>query len=158
MATTSPTSFRTTRCLATIASLAAFAALAPCAARAASPDAVQFGVEVDLAAGNTGGSVSLPTVPTGKRLVIQTISYYRSAAASGTIGQVLLITTVNATDGIYTTAEVPADGALFPTTTTNVTIYADPGTAPTIQCYRTGSAAAEEYCEISVSGYYAAVK
>jgi hypothetical protein len=158
MATISPTSLRTARCLATIAFLAAFAALAPGAARAASPDAVQFDAGTTMPAGSSSGTTNLTTIPAGKRLVIQTINYYRHLAASGSIGQMLVTTTVNGSEVSYFVPEVPADGALYPTTTAAVTLYADPGTTPSIAFYRNGSLAGQEDCIAAVSGYYVTLK
>ena len=155
MATIRPATLRTVRCLATIA---AFAALSPSAARATPPDAVQFQVTATIPEGAALVNVNLPTVPTGKRLVIQTISYVRNFAASETIGQMALTTTVNGSAASYWAPEVYNDGAPYPSSTAAVTIYADPGTTPSISFFRGGSDSTFEACAASVSGYYAAVK
>ena len=110
------------------------------------------------AAFTNGTWIITPTIPSGKRLVIQTISYSRNVSASGTLGQMAITTTVNATQAQNWAPELYNDGAPYPSNTAAVTIYADPGTTPSIAFVRSGSTSVFEASTAAVSGYYAAVK
>ena len=92
---------------------------------------VTLTAEVTIPASNTSGSLALVTVPAGMRLVIQTISYYRNAAAAGSIGQIFIAIP----PAVYLAApNVSADGSLFPGATIALTGYAAAGTS--VQCKR----------------------
>ena len=133
--------------------------VAACAALVSAPawaavDAVQYSVTGGITAGAMTGSVTVATVPAGKRLVITAVSYYHTPVASGgSIGQAYLATTVGGVTGYYALPEAKVDGALYPGSTLTGTFYADAGTPVIANFYTNLPSLTQEGDRITLTGY-----
>ena len=92
------------------------------------------------------------TVPTGKRLVIQTVSVYRNGALNGQRVQVYIEPTVNGNFADFALPSVPDDGTGFPGATLSTMLSADPGSLLRVFLFRNGTTG-REFITINVSGY-----
>ena len=112
--------------------------------------------QIVLASGAANGSIDILTVPTGFHLVVQTVSYFRSAAAAGSIGNLFVQTTHNNVLGYVAAPEAVADGSPYPSATLNATFYCAGGTHVIVNAYRSGSDDAQEVVTFLVTGNYVA--
>lgn len=86
--------------------------------------------------GNLTGTQTIP-IPTGKRLVVQMLSTYRSSGSSNAV-QVFVNASLNGGFSSYALPFVPATGADFSGISQALTFQADGGTSLIINAFRTG--------------------
>ena len=113
---------------------------------------VQFRTYIEIPDATSSAAKSVYTVPAGKRLVIQTLSMYRTGTV--TSGQSVQVFIDASFEGAYVSValpSVPATGT-DPGTTLTAPCYADPGTSVEFYDYRTGSSG-DEFDYVSVIGY-----
>lgn len=123
-------------------------------ARASTPDDKQYNVIVYIAAGTLSSTANtILTVPTGKLLVITSVSYYRLSGAANSIGQLFIGTTSGGTVGYTALPEDKADAALFPAATLATTLYADSGTSVIANVYTSVTTTNTESDYVTVTGY-----
>lgn len=115
--------------------------------------AVQFSFGLFMNNGDTNVfSGPVYTVPAGKRLVIQTVSVFRSGANILTqAGQVFITTRFNNAFTLLAVPDTEPNG-MFPAATLSTVFYADPATPVSISAYRT-SGAGQESDNITIAGY-----
>jgi hypothetical protein len=116
--------------------------------------AVQFSIGVEM---NNGAAqvIGEPvyTVPAGKRLVIQTVSVYRSGPDVFTQAcQVFIIASFNHLSTVLALPDIQPNGISFPAATLSTVFYADPAAPVTINAYRT-SGLGQEFDYITITGY-----
>jgi hypothetical protein len=112
-----------------------------------------FFVNGVIPAGAYNTQIPIGTVPTGKQFVIQSISYYRYGAVSGSIGQMFFSPGSTQSTISYTALpEAVADGSLFPSATLTGTFYAWSGQKLFANVY-TSQPSTGETDVITVSGY-----
>ena len=103
--------------------------------------------------GQTFANGNLIPVPSGKRLVIQMVSVWRSGVLTPGQGiRTFVGCTVNGQINFYPLPFVPTDETTAPGAMQAVTLYADPGTGLEVNVFRSGSSG-EERDYVSVSGY-----
>ena len=103
--------------------------------------------------GKTFANGNLIPVPSGKRLVIQMVSVWRSGVLTPGQGiRTFVGCTVNGQINFYPLPFVPTDETTAPGAMQAVTLYADPGTGLEVNVFRSGSSG-EERDYVSVSGY-----
>jgi hypothetical protein len=113
-------------------------------------------IDLTIQSGNSNGVVMF-TAPSGRELVIQTISMYRNGAlASGSTVLLYIYPTVQSVMGAYA---LPLVGDMttgpYPGSTWTGVLYADPGTTVQFTAYRSGTTGYQEVDGITVSGYLA---
>jgi hypothetical protein len=132
----------------------ALAGFAPFAAQAAAINAVQYSTNIFLAAGAARSSVNVVQVPAGKRLVVQNVSFNRSGAESGSVGQAVISTGINSVNSMTVLPNVPASGFVYSGVTQTVTLYSDAGTYVQAFIWRSSVGGPEEDT-VTITGYLA---
>jgi hypothetical protein len=120
----------------------------------------QANIYINIANGSSGGgdngNVSPGTqtllIPTGKRLVVQTVSVYRSGAISAASTQVFINASVNGAYTAFAVPPAPPSAASYSGTTLTGLFYADGGTELLANAFRTTTSGAETET-VTVSGY-----
>ncbi|HLY55352.1 MAG TPA: hypothetical protein VKS60_07335 [Stellaceae bacterium] len=113
---------------------------------------VQFRVFIEIPDTIASAAKSVYTVPTGQRLVIQTVSAYRTGTvAANQSVQLFVDGSFGGAYGSLALPSIPAIG-MDPGTTLVAPFYADPGTAVELYDYRTGSSG-DEFDYVTVTGY-----
>jgi len=115
---------------------------------------------INIASGASGGgdngNVSPGTqtllIPTGKRLVVQTVSMYRGGAISATSTQIFINASVNGAYAAYAVPPVPASAASYAGATLTGLFYADGGTELLANAFRNSTSGAETDT-VTISGY-----
>lgn len=103
--------------------------------------------------GNVSPGTQTVAVPAGKRLVVQTISVYRSGTlAAGSGAQIFINASLNSTYTSYAVPSVIANGAPYVGVAQPMTFVADPGTEVLANAYRTGTTGAESET-VTIAGY-----
>ena len=97
------------------------------------------------------GNVDI-AVPLGKRLVIQTVSYYVAQAAAGEVYHTSILPLSGGTLSPYALPAVTPDGAPLPGVTQSMTLYADPETILFWSVWRSTSVG-KRSVELVVCGY-----
>jgi hypothetical protein len=98
------------------------------------------------------------TAPSGRVLIIQTISMYRPSgtAASGSSVQLYVNPIVQSIMGAYALPPVgDQTTGILPGSTLTGVMYADPGTTVQFTAFRTGTTGYQEVDGVSLSGYLA---
>ena len=107
-------------------------------------------------AGGDNGNVSPGTqtllIPAGKRLVVQTVSFYRSGAISTGSTQIFINASVNGTYSAFSAPSAPATSASYSGATLPSLFYADGGTELLANAFRNSTSGAESET-VTVSGY-----
>jgi hypothetical protein len=146
------------RLVALLFGLCGLAAPIP-AAQAGGLDAVQYFYSSTFAAGSQSSiNVTItPPTPTGKTLVVQTISVYRFPAQSSTLQTFIAITSGGRT-GYFALPDIVGGGSdFYPATTMNLTAYLLAGQHGYANFYRTGGASLPAETDyVTVSGYLTA--
>jgi hypothetical protein len=117
-------------------------------------DVVQINTILGIPEGSFDFSAPVATVPAGKRLVIQTVSFFRASATTGSIGQLAIQTSVHGVTGDYVLPAATADGLFRPGATLAAKFYADPGTQLLAFFIRTGTNSGIENVSVTITGYY----
>jgi hypothetical protein len=120
-----------------------------------SPDVAQFAVSAVIESNaDTSAPVSFPVVPAGKRLVIQSMTWYRVSAATGSVGDCFITFKVDGVSALVSLPELVSQGQQAFGSTLSATYYANAGTAPSVSTSRTGSSTEQETDRIFITGYY----
>jgi hypothetical protein len=142
-----------------IAMLACMVVAAVTPAMASGLDAVQYFYTAQFAAGSQSliNQPITPTTPTGRVLVIQTVSIYRFPASASTLQSFIAVTSGGRT-GYFVMPDISGSGSdFYPAATANFTLYVNDGTHSYVNLYRTGGASyPAETDYITVSGYLTA--
>ena len=120
----------------------------------------QANIYVNIANGASGGgdngNVSPGTqtvlIPAGKRLVVQTVSVYRSGAISTQTTQIFINTSVNGAYAAFALPPVSASTASYVGIAQPMTFYSDGGTELLANAFRNGTSGAESET-VTISGY-----
>jgi hypothetical protein len=120
----------------------------------------QANIYINIANGTSGGgdngNVSPGTqtllIPTGKRLVVQTVSMYRSGTFSASITQIFINASVNGGYAAYALPPAPASTASYSGAAFTGVFYADGGTELLANAFRNSTTGAETET-VTVSGY-----
>jgi hypothetical protein len=102
--------------------------------------------------GNVSPGTQTVLIPTGKRLVVQTVSVYRSGAISASITQIFINSSVNGGYASYAVPPVPPSAASYAGATLTGPFYADGGTELLANAFRNSTSGAETET-VTVSGY-----
>jgi hypothetical protein len=117
-------------------------------------DVVQITTLMGIPVGSFDFSAPVATVPAGKRLVVQTVSFFRASATPGSIGQLAIQTSVRGVTGDYVLPSATADGLFRPGASLSATFYADPQTQLLAFFIRTGTNTVIEDVSVTITGYY----
>jgi hypothetical protein len=98
------------------------------------------------------GIICTVLIPAKKRLVVQTVSVYRSGAISASTVQIFMNTSVHGTYASYALPLIPASAASYVGTTFNGVFYADADTELLANAFRDSTSGAETDT-VSVTGY-----
>ncbi len=120
----------------------------------------QANIYINIANGSSGGgdngniSPGSQTVliPAGKRLVVQTVSVYRSGSFSATTTQIFINASVNGSYTAYAVPPAPPSTASYSGATLSGLFYADGGTELLANAFRNSTSGAETET-VSISGY-----
>lgn len=91
-------------------------------------------------------------VPSGKRLVIQTVSEYVVQAATGEVYRTSILPLSGGSRSPYALPSVTPDGVAFPGVTQSMTLYADPGST-LFWSVRRSTTVGTRAVEVIVCGY-----
>jgi hypothetical protein len=120
----------------------------------------QANIYINIANGASGGgdnsNVSPGTqtilIPPGKRLVVQTVSVYRSGAISTQTVQVFINSSVGGAYCAFATPIIPASTASYVGIAQPMTFYSDGNTRLLANAFRAGTTGAESET-VTISGY-----
>jgi len=120
----------------------------------------QANIYVNIANGASGGTdngnVSPGTqtvlIPAGKRLVVQTVSAYRSGAISTQTVQIFINTSVGGTYAAFAMPLISGSTASYVGAAQPITFYADGGTELLANAFRSGTSGAESET-VTITGY-----
>ena len=149
-----------------VANTVSVAATTPLPTTAAdNPDKQPFGsyIEIKFSAGSQNGVANFNIqgsqtfqVPTGKRLIIDSASFYREnggqggSLPTGTSASALLGVTFNGKEIFYSLPLATSVGVPYPGATQSLHLFADPGTTVQANGYRNDTSAAEiDYVALS---------
>ena len=120
----------------------------------------QANIYINIANGSSGGgdngNVSPGTqtvlIPAGKRLVVQTVSVYRSGAISTQTTQVFINSSVGGSYAAFALPVISGSAASYVGIAQPMTFYSDGGTELLANAFRNGTAGAEADT-VTISGY-----
>ncbi len=120
----------------------------------------QANIYINIANGSSGGGdnynvnpgTQTVLIPTGKRLVVQTVSMYRSGATSVGSTQIFINASINGTYSSFAVPPASPSTASYSGATLTGLFYADGGTELLANAFRTSTTGAESET-VTVSGY-----
>ena len=116
---------------------------------------VQITTPVTIPAGSGAATLTAFTVPSSKRLVIQSVSFYKyGGPVVAATAQISICTTFSGQQSFWTSAGVPDNGLPYPGASVSTTLYASPDSPVVINSYRAGDTSNPELAEVTITGYY----
>jgi hypothetical protein len=118
-------------------------------------DIAQITTTMTIPAGSGDVEATALTVPSSRRLVIKTVSFYKYGGPAGSSSAEISIgTTLNGQQNYWTSAAVTDNGLPYPGATMAATFYAGAGTPVLLNAFRTGDTTNPDVIVVSISGYY----
>ena len=102
--------------------------------------------------GNVSPGTQTVSIPAGKRLVVQTVSAYRSGTISTQTVQIFINSSVGGNYAAFSMPVFPATTASYVGAAQPMTFYADGGTQLLANAFRNGTSGAESET-VTISGY-----